>query len=100
MDLSKLMKQAQKMQKDMAKMEKELADTLYEGESQAVKCVMNGNLQLVSIDVDSDLLNVEDKDMLQDMIILAVNSASVKASADRNTKLGDITGGMKVPGMM
>jgi hypothetical protein len=100
MDLTKLMKQAQKMQKDMAKVEKELTTTMYEGESQAVKCVMNGDLKLISLDVDSSLLNLEDKEMLQDMIILAVNQASAKASSDRNSKLGDITGGMKVPGLM
>jgi DNA-binding YbaB/EbfC family protein len=100
MDLTKLMKQAQRMQKDMAKVEEELSTTIYEGESQAVKCMMNGDLKLISIDVDSSLLNIDDKEMLQDMIILAVNEASGKASSDRNTKLGDITGGMKVPGLM
>lgn len=100
MDLSKLMKQAQKMQKDMAALEGELAATLYSGESQAVKCEMNGSLELVSIDVDADLLNADDKEMLEDMIILAVNDAGKKASEDRNKKMGKLTGGMNIPGMM
>jgi len=99
MDLSNLMKQANKMQKDMAKIEKELAETNYEGEAQAVKCVINGNMQLVSINIEDDLLNVDDKDVLQDMIVLAVNNASAKATSDRNKKLGAVTGGMKIPGM-
>jgi len=99
MDLSSLMKQANKMQKDMAKIEKELSETMYEGESQAVKCVMNGNMELVSIDIEDDLLNVDDKEVLQDMIVLAVNNASIKATTDRNAKLGAVTGGMRIPGM-
>jgi len=97
MDLGNLMKQAQKMQKDMAKVEKLLAETEYSGEAQAVKCTINGNMELVKMDIEDDAL--EDKEMLIDMITIAFNSASKKAQADRDAKLGGITGGMRIPGM-
>lgn len=101
MDLSKLMKQAQQMQKDLANVEKELKEKTYEGSasSGAIKCVVNGENNLISLEIEDDLLSKDNKEMLQDLIKIAVNEAIVKATKERETKMNSLTSGVKIPGI-
>ncbi|MFI3283626.1 MAG: YbaB/EbfC family nucleoid-associated protein [Erysipelotrichaceae bacterium] len=101
MDLSKLMKQAQQMQKDIKKVEDELNASIYEGAAQsgAVKCSVNGLNQVTSFYVEEELLEKDNKEVLEDLIMLAVNEATKKAKEDRDAKMNNVAGGMKIPGL-
>jgi DNA-binding YbaB/EbfC family protein len=102
MDLNKLMQQAQQMQKDLGKVQDELNATVYTGEnggSEGVKVEMDGTHKLQSVAIAAELMGEDNREMLQDMILLAVNQASEKADADRESKLGSAAGGMNIPGL-
>ena len=102
MDLQKLMQEAQKMQKELGKIEEELAETIYEGTSggsEGVIVKVNGRTEVQEVLIPDELLDVENKEMLQDMILIAANDAIAQANADREEKMGSVTSGMKLPGM-
>ena len=89
MNIQNLMRQAQKMQKDLEKSQKELSETTYEGSSSLVNIVINGNKNIVSVKIKADdELTAEDIEMLEDMIVVAFNDAAKKADADKEKKLG------------
>jgi hypothetical protein len=96
-----LMKQAQKMQQDLAKAQEELANKVEEGTSGGgmVKCEMNGKNQIVSLKIDKEVVDPEDVEMLEDLVIAAINEAQEKISKNSEDELGKLTGGMKIPGM-
>ena len=100
-NMANLMKQAQKMQQEMQKAQQELLEKEYEATSGggAVKVVYGGDKRLRSIEIDDDLMNPDDKEMLTDMIIVAVNEVIEKAETDAQTRLGSVTGGMGFPGL-
>ena len=100
-NMANLMKQAQKMQQEMQKAQEELLAREYEATSGggAVKVVYGGDKKLRSIEIDDELLNPDDKDMLTDMIIVAVNEVIEKAEADAQTRIGSVTGGIGFPGL-
>ena len=100
-NMQKLMKQAQKMQQDMAKVQEELRNTEVEGVSGGgmVKVTVNGEMELVNLTIDPDALDPEDVDMLQDMIMAAVNEAVRGVNELANKQMGAITGGLNIPGM-
>ena len=102
MDLSRLMQQAQQMQRQMSKVENELNATIYEGNNGGkggVTIKINGTYAVEEVIVGEDLLEKENKEMLQDMIMIAMNAAVTKATEDREAKLGSLTQGVKLPGM-
>ena len=100
MDFNELMKQAQQMQQQMGKIEEELQNTEYKGTAgSGVEVVVNGGLEVLEVNIEDELMDVESKDMLQDMILVAVNDAITKANADRAEKLGVMTQGMDIPGL-
>ncbi len=99
MDMQRLMQQAQQMQRKLAKIEEELDATIYEGKNNGVEVRVNGKNEVTEVSVDEDLLDKENKEMLQDMIMLAVNDAQAKAKADREAKMGSVTQGVRMPGM-
>ena len=91
-----MMKQAQKMQQDFLKMQQELEAAKYEftAGGGAVKAVMLGTRQLESIEIDPEVVDPEDVEMLQDMILAAVNGA-IKASDERtNQAMSKLQGGL------
>ena len=100
-NMANLMKQAPKMQQEMQKAQQELLEKEYEATSGggAVKVVCGGDKRLRSIEIDDDLMNPDDKEMLTDMIIVAVNEAIEKAETEAQTRLGSLTGGMGFPGL-
>lgn len=97
MNMQQLMRQAQKMQEDMAKAQEELENTSLEGVSGGgmVKVVMNGKKQLTSIKLAKDVVDPEDIEMLEDLILAAFKDAESKAktlSDDKMNGFGNIGG--------
>lgn len=88
MNIQNLMKQAQKMQKDMLKTQEELSNSLYTGESTFVSVVLNGNKEMKSIKIktDEDLSDL-DMEMIEDMIVVAFNDAVKKVDVDKEKKM-------------
>ena len=102
MNFQNLMKQAQKLQEKMAKVQEELAAKTVEATAGGgmVTAVVNGKFELVSIKIEKDVVNAEDIDMLQDLIVAAVNEGIRKAQEMASAEMAKVTGGMKLPGMM
>ncbi len=102
--MSGMMKQAQKLQEQMAKAQEELVDLHAEGQSGGgmVTVVANGKKDIVSVKIEPEVLE-EDAEMLEDLILAAVNQALVNASDAAEEKMNSATGGMlgnmKIPGM-
>jgi len=96
--MGNLMKQAQKMQEDMAKAQAEIANMEVTGESGAglVKIVMTGNHNVRSVSIDPDLM-ADDKEMLEDLIAAAINDAARRVEETTKDKMSGVTGGMQMP---
>ena len=98
MDINKLMKQAQQMQE---KMQKQLAETVIEATAGGgmVTVTVNGGKQLLSLTIDPEVVKEGDVEMLQDLILAAVNDAQRKADEAIGAQMSGMMGGMKLPGM-
>ena len=97
MDMNMIMKQAQKMQADLKKTQSKLESTIYEGKSNRISVKINGKNECQEISIPDELM--EDKEMLQDMLMIAFNNACEACSADREKQLGGLTAGLNIPGM-
>jgi DNA-binding YbaB/EbfC family protein len=98
MNLQQMMKQAQQMQEKLQKqMEATVVDATAGGGMVSVK--MNGQKQLLSIQIDPEVFSGGDKDMLQDLIVAAVNEGIRKVDDVMQSQLGSLTGGLKIPGL-
>lgn len=98
----RMMKQIQKMQQELAKMEEELATRTVEASSGggAVKAVANGKQEIVSVTIDPTAVDPADVEILQDMVVAAVNDALGKARAMAEHEIARITGGLNLPGLL
>lgn len=98
-NMNKMMKQVQKMQADMAKMQEELANRTVEATAggEAIKVVANGKQEILSIDIKPEAVDPEDVEMLQDLIVAAVNEALAKSQEMVSQEMGKITGGLNLP---
>lgn len=98
MNLQQLMKQAQQMQE---KLQKQMETTVIEATAGGgmVSVKMNGQKQLLSIQIEPEVFSGGDKDMLQDLIVAAVNEANRKIDEALQGQLGSLTGGLKIPGL-
>jgi len=96
-----MLKKVQKMQAEMTKLQEDLKTRTAEATSGggAVTAVANGNKEVVSITIKPEAVDPEDVEMLQDLIVTAVNDAMKKIDAMTETEMGKITGGMKMPGV-
>jgi DNA-binding YbaB/EbfC family protein len=92
----------QKMQREMLKIQEELAKETVEASAggEAVKATMTGQQKLVSIVIDPEVVDPEDVEMLQDLVVAAVNDALTKSQELQAKRLSVLTGGLKIPGMM
>ncbi len=98
MNMQQLMKQAQQMQENLQKqMEATIVDATAGGGMVSVK--MNGQKQLLSIQIEPEVFTGGDKDMLQDLIVAAVNEGIRKVDEAMAGQLGNLTGGLKIPGL-
>jgi DNA-binding YbaB/EbfC family protein len=97
-NLAALMKQAQQMQENMRKAQEELANIEVEGQSGAgmVKVLMTCKNKVKRVTIDPSLLG-EDKDMLEDLVMAAVNDAAAKAEAATQAKMEGFTAGLNLP---
>lgn len=95
-NMANLMKQAQKMQKDMEKMQEELKDKTVEATAGggAVSVVVTGKKELKEIKIKPEVVDPDDVEMLQDLIMAAMNEALRKADEMANGDMGRLTGGM------
>lgn len=101
LDMNSIMRQAQKMQEKMARIQEELANERIEHSTGGgmVKCVVNGQGEVLSISIDPEALT-EGHEMLEDMILMAVREALAKSSELQQQRMSSITGGINIPGMM
>lgn len=102
MDMRKMMKQAQKMQLEAARAQEEIAAMEFEASAGGgmVKVVAKGDMSIKSIAIDPEAVDPEDVEMLQDMVVAAVNEALRTVTETTNTRMGAVMGGMKIPGLM
>lgn len=101
MNMNKLMKQAQQMQAKMKKMQEEMAEKTTEATAGGgvVKAVVNGKQELVDLKIDPDAVDPEDVEMLEDLILAAVNEGMREMQEKVNSEMSKLTGGMNIPGM-
>lgn len=99
--MAQLMKQANQMQMKMKKMQEELAQRSFDGTAGggAVKATVTGDNKLTALTIDAEVMKAGDAEMLQDMIIVAVNEAVKTAKETSSKEMEKITGGMGVPGL-
>lgn len=100
-NINKMMKQAQKMQKQMAKIQGELENKEVEATSGGgmVKVVCSGKQEIKSIEIDPEAVDPDDVEMLQDLVLAAVNEAIRKSQDMVQDEMGKITGGLNIPGL-
>jgi DNA-binding YbaB/EbfC family protein len=96
-----LLRQAQEMQSRMAKIQEELAQKTVDGSAGGgmVQVTVNGQLALTAIKIDPSVINSEEKEMLEDLIMAAINDGMRKARDMASTEMNKITGGLKIPGL-
>ncbi|UCH21045.1 MAG: YbaB/EbfC family nucleoid-associated protein [Deltaproteobacteria bacterium] len=99
--MGNMLKQAQKLQTKMLKLQEELADKTVETTAGGgmVKVVANGKQQIVSLQIEKEVVDPEDVEMLQDLILAAVNDALAQAQEMVSTEMGRLTGGLNIPGL-
>ena len=99
--MAALMQQAQRMQRKIAKIQEEMAERTAEAEAGGgmVKAVANGKNQVVSISIEKEVVDPEDVEMLQDLVVAAVNQALKKAQEMVEEEMGKVTGGLNIPGL-
>ena len=103
-NMSKLLKQAKDMQEQIEQAQSQLAELVIEADSGGgmVSVKVNGKQEIIELNIDSDAMS-EDKEMLEDLIISALNKALSKSKSDSQEKMNSIAGGrmggMKIPGL-
>lgn len=99
--LGNIMKQAQQMQQKMARMQEELLTREVEASAGGgmVTATVNGAQQLVNLKIEPSVVDPEDVEMLQDLVMAAVNEAVKKSQAMAQDEMSKITGGMNIPGL-
>jgi DNA-binding YbaB/EbfC family protein len=100
-NMKDMMRQAQRLQSKMSKLQEELASRQVEASAGGgmVKAVVNGKPELVSVTIEKDVVDPEDIEMLQDLVVAAVNEALTRSKEMVEGEMGKLTGGLKIPGM-
>ena len=101
-DMGKMMKQAQQLQSKMLKLQEEMADKTVETTSGGgmVKVVANGRQQVLSIQIEKEVVDPDDVEMLQDLVLAAINDALIKSQEMATEEMSKLTGGLNIPGLM
>ena len=96
-----MIKQAQQLQRNMLQLQEELETATVEATAGggAVKVVISGKLRLESLTIDPEAVTPDDVELLQDMVLAAVNEAIEKAQEMATTRMSSLTGGLKIPGL-
>jgi DNA-binding YbaB/EbfC family protein len=100
--MGNLLKQAQDMQARMAKIQEELAHKTVEGSAGGgmVQVTVNGQFNLTAVKIEAAVISAEEKGMLEDLILAAVNDGMRKAREMASAEMAKLTGGLKIPGLM
>ncbi|PIP39419.1 MAG: YbaB/EbfC family nucleoid-associated protein [Desulfobacterales bacterium CG23_combo_of_CG06-09_8_20_14_all_51_8] len=101
-NMKNLMKQAQQLQAKMARMQEEMGQKTIEASASGgmIKVVANGKQEIVSVHIEKEVVDPEDVEMLQDLILAAVNEALVQSQKMVSDEMSKLTGGMSIPGLM
>jgi nucleoid-associated protein EbfC len=101
MGMANLQRMAQQMQQDMLRIQTELETLTVDGSAGGgvVKAVVTGKQELVSVTIDPSAVDPTDVDMLQDLIVAAVNDALRSSRSVAEEKMAAVTGGLRLPGM-
>ncbi len=101
MDMGNLMKQAQQFQEKLGTIQEELATKMVTGTAGGgmVTATVSGSSELVGIAIEKDVINPEEAQMLQDLVVAAVNDGLRKAKELSQQEMGKLTGGLNLPGM-
>jgi DNA-binding YbaB/EbfC family protein len=99
--MGNMMKQAQKLQSKMLRIQEELAEKTVEASAGGgmVKAVANGKQQIVSVQIEKEVVDPDDVEMLQDLILAAVNDALARSQEMVSTEMSKLTGGLNIPGL-
>lgn len=97
MNMQAMLKQAQKLQKEMLETQNEINEKEFTGKSSIVTVKMNGEKKLLNVKIDSDQLEKDDIELLEDMIVVAINDAIDQINKETENKMGKYTKGM--PGL-
>jgi len=97
-----MMQQLRKMQQEMARVQDELANTSVEGSAAGgmVTVAVNGEYRVTKLTIKPEAVDPSDLETLEDLLVVALNDAITKAKALSEQKMGKLTGGMKIPGLM
>ena len=100
-NMNQMMKQAQKMQEQMLKMQEEMEEKKFEATAGggAVRVVVSGKREVLEIDLKPEVVDPDDIEMLQDLMVAAVNEALRKVETDSANQMGQLTGGLNIPGL-
>ena len=100
-NMNNMMKQMQKVQKQMEEMQKQLEDSEVEASSGggAVTCKVNGKKEVLEIKIDESVVDPDDLEMLEDLVMAAVNAALTSAEDMMEKEMKKVTGGLNIPGM-
>lgn len=100
-NMQSMLRQAQKMQEDMAALQEDLKTREYSATvgGGAVTAVVDGNYQVKALSIKPEVIDPEDAEMLADLVTAAVNEAMRQVTATSEREMGAITGGMNLPGM-
>ncbi len=100
-NMNQMIKQAQKMQEQMIKMQEEMETKTFTADAGggAVSATVNGKKELLDIVIQEEVVDPDDVEMLQDLIVAAVNEAMRKAEKDSESQMSSLTGGMNIPGL-
>lgn len=99
--MGKMLKQAQKMQANMMRVQEEMAEKTVEATAGGgmVKVVANGKQQVVSIEIEKEVVDPEDVEMLEDLVLAAVNEAINTSQEMVSAEMSKLTGGLNIPGL-
>ena len=99
MDINKLMQQAQAMQKELEKATEQINETEFEGSASngLVKVTVNGENKVLGVNIDPSILNPDDKEMIEDLIMIAINDAIGKADELKKDRFGSMASAMGLP---
>ncbi len=102
MNQAQLMAQMRKMQQEMAKAQDELAATVVTGTAggQSVKVEITGDHRVKSVSIAKELIDPEDAETLEDLLVVALNDGLKQVEETAQSRMGRLTGGMKIPGLM
>lgn len=101
-NMNNMMKQVKKMQEQMEKAQHDIEEKEFESTSGGgvVSATVNGKKEVIAIKIDPDVIDPEDGEMLEDLIIAAINDAMKKADEYSGETMGKLTGGLNIPGLM